>query len=224
MPQAPATLVFYPEFAREDAVRALEGFSHIWLLFVFHGIPDALNPDSGGMPGRWSPIVRPPRLGGNRKVGVFASRSPFRPNPIGMSAVRLKEIEKTPKGPILHLSGADILDQTPVLDIKPYLTYADAVSDARDGFASGPPDRRLEVIFTDRAMKQIKEKETAWPMLLPVIQGVLEQDPRPAYRAGRQSPDESGRIFGTRLFDFDLKWTVRGRQVTVLDISPAEPA
>ncbi|MFU8770170.1 MAG: tRNA (N6-threonylcarbamoyladenosine(37)-N6)-methyltransferase TrmO, partial [Desulfotignum sp.] len=120
VPAAPGRLVFDPAFSSRYAVRDLTGFSHIWLVFVFHQALDR----------PWSALVRPPRLGGNKKVGVFATRSPFRPNPIGMSAVKLEAVEQTAQGPVLHLSGVDILDNTPVLDIKPYLPWADAIPGA----------------------------------------------------------------------------------------------
>ncbi|MCP4116384.1 MAG: tRNA (N6-threonylcarbamoyladenosine(37)-N6)-methyltransferase TrmO [Desulfobacteraceae bacterium] len=212
---APARLVFTPEFAREEAVRGLEEFSHVWLIFLFH--------ETRAKNGSWSPMVRPPRLGGNKKVGVFATRSPFRPNPMGMSAVRLESVEICDKGPVLHLSGVDILDQTPILDIKPYLPYSDIIPDARNGFAPAPPRTGLEVQFSEPAMARIREKEKTIPNLLSIITGILENDPRPAYRSGRKSDPESGRISGIRLFDFDLKWTVEKDVIRVLDLEDQEP-
>ena len=179
--EAPGTLVFHPEYAREEAIRGLEAFSHIWLVFIFHQAMENCEPDrsmqtesSGFSEGiaqltpspqsdspssitsktpaseivgrshtnqHWAPMVRPPRLGGNKKVGVFSSRSPFRPNPIGISAVRLESVALGKKGPLLHLTGVDILDQTPILDIKPYIPYSDALLSANDGFAPAPPRR-----------------------------------------------------------------------------------
>jgi tRNA-Thr(GGU) m(6)t(6)A37 methyltransferase TsaA len=209
---APGTLVFHPEFAREEAVRELTGFSHIWLLFLFHKATGKKTAADGPRP--WSPMVRPPRLGGNKKVGVFASRSPFRPNPIGMSCVVLDVVEITGEGPVLHLSGVDILDQTPILDIKPYLPYSDAIPDARDGFATGPPKTDLSVAFTDKALIQVREKEKKIPNLGAVITGMLENDPRPAYTNG----EDTGRVYGIRVFDMDVKWKVEGSRVVVISM------
>ena len=202
---ARATLAFYPEYAREEAVRELERFSHVWLIFLFHKNMGKAS---------WSPMVRPPRLGGNKKVGVFASRSPFRPNPVGLSCVALDRVEMTGTGPVLHLSGVDILDQTPVLDIKPYLPYSDILPSARDGFADGPPPVRLRVEFSDRARTQIREREAAHPDLEAVIRGMLENDPRPAYA----TDTDSRKIYGIRIFDVDVRWTVDGDRVVVAEL------
>jgi len=200
---AKATLEFYPEFAREEAVRELERFTHVWLVFLFHK-----NMEKGK--NSWSPMVRPPRLGGNKKVGVFASRSPFRPNPIGLSCLALNTVEITKTGPILHLSGVDILDQTPVLDIKPYLPYSDIIPTAGDGFAQGAPEVKQRVCFTKEALDQIEAKNI--PDLRKIIEGVLEQDPRPAYNQN----DKTGRIYGIRIFDLDVKWTITRDGIEVL--------
>ncbi len=205
---APSFLVFEPEFASPEAVRELQGFSHIWLVFVFHR----------SKPGQWQPMVRPPRLGGNKKVGVFASRSPFRPNPLGMSAVRLTSIEQTDQGPVLHLKGADILDQTPILDIKPYLPYSDIIQDSVGGFAPKAPGSDLCIEFSSQALAQCREREKEIPGLITLITQVLEQDPRPAYYD--ESPKNSHKIFGIRLFDFDLKWTQKGRAIHVISLDP----
>ncbi len=208
VPHARATLEFYPQFAREDTVRELEHFSHIWLIFLFH-------KNIKGTQKTWSPMVRPPRLGGNKKVGVFASRSPFRPTPLGLSCVVLDRIEMSDKGPILHLSGVDILDQTPVLDIKPYIPYSDSLPQARDGFAQGKPPIRLAVEFSTTADTQIKEKEKQFSDIRAIIIGMLENDPRPAY-----STDNDGkRIFGIRIFDVDVKWRVKKNIAKVLCLS-----
>lgn len=213
--KAPATLVFYPEYAREEAVRELENFSHIWLLFLFHEVMEGT-----ASPKSWSPMVRPPRLGGNKKVGVFASRSPFRPNPIGMSVVRLESVEFTGKGPVLHLTGVDILDQTPVLDIKPYLVYSDIIPSAKDGFASGPPMPRLKVEFSDQSLNQIRDREKAIPDLISIITGILENDPRPAYQSEQEPDHKCDRVFGIKIFDFDLKWTVKNDKAHVIELKP----
>ena len=201
--EARAVLEFYPEFAREEAVRQLSKFSHVWLIFLFHRTMKKKKP-------AWSPMVRPPRLGGNKKVGVFASRSPFRPNPLGLSCVALDGVDIKENGPVLLLSGVDILDQTPILDIKPYLPYSDIISGAADGFATGPPQAKLDVGFTSHALDQIKTKGI--PDLKEIIRGVLEQDPRPAYTTG----EDISRVYGIRIFDFDVKWTVSQNRVKVI--------
>ncbi len=215
--KAPGMLEFFPEFARPDAVRGLEQFSHIWLVFVFH---KAVKKD-----GTWPVMVRPPRLGGNKKVGVFASRSPFRPNPIGMSCVRLEHIEYMSKGPVLHLTGVDILDQTPVLDIKPYLPYSDRLDTARDGFAPAPDNQICQIRFSDTAAAQIREREKSIPNLRAIITQVLENDPRPAYsnaqfssikKDARTDGWDNERVYGIRLFDLDLKWQAAGNKIRVL--------
>ena len=221
MEAAPGTLVLYPEFAREEAVRGLQGFSHVWLLFVFHKSSGKKSRSATGNKIPWSPMVRPPRLGGNKKVGVFASRSPFRPNPIGMSAVRLESVDITETGPVLHLSGVDILDRTPILDIKPYLPYADSIPDAGDGFASGPPPTRLRVVFSEQALRQIRDRERQVPRLAEILTGILEHDPRPAYRTDREPGLEKNRMFGIRLFDFDLKFRVNDGNILVIRLDPA---
>lgn len=205
---APATLVFDPEYARVDAVRELERFSHIWVIFVFHQAQSET----------WQEMVRPPRLGGNRKVGVFASRSPFRPNPIGMSAVKLNRVELTDKGPILHLKGVDMVDQTPVLDIKPYLPYSDSLPEACGGFAEEAPAPIFEVSFSVEAEKSITALEHHFPDIKAIIVQMLEHDPRPAYYAGNEK--DSTKIFGIRLFDRDVKWRVEGNLIRVLSLDP----
>ena len=219
---APGTLELSPEFARQEAVRGLEQFSHIWLIFVFH--------KASKKNAVWSPMVRPPRLGGNKKVGVFASRSPFRPNPIGMSCVRLEKVEIAAQGPRLHLTGVDILDQTPILDIKPYLPYSDRLDTARDGFAPAPDTRVCDVTFSSTAMAQIREREKNIPNLLSIITQVLENDPRPAYcnahftnmaKKVRTDDPQKDRIYGIRLFDFDLKWQAQDNIIRVVCLDPA---
>jgi len=203
---APGTLVFHPEFARKEAVRELSGFSHIWLIFVFHK----------AVTNTWPVMVRPPRLGGNKKVGVFASRSPFRPNPVGMSAVRLKSVEINSRGPILHLAGVDILDNTPVLDIKPYLPYSDSIPQAKGGFAPTPPESGFHINFSDKALGQCTLLEKDIPDLRSIITQVLENDPRPGYCS--DITNEPDRLYGIRLFDFDLKWRVIDGGIQVISL------
>ena len=204
--EAPATLVFHRDYANVDAIRDLERFSHIWILFVFH---QAITKD-------WPVMVRPPRLWGNKKVGVFASRSPFRPNPVGMSAVRLDHIEIDDQGPVLHLKGVDILDQTPVLDIKPYLPYSDIIESASGGFAPSAPGPAFQIIFSDAAEAHCRILQNTYPDIRTIIVKMLENDPRPAYKADNSNSD--GKISGIRLFDIDLKWTVMGKEIRVLSL------
>jgi tRNA (adenine37-N6)-methyltransferase len=207
VPAATGCLVFDPAFASMDAVRELEGFSHIWLLFMFHQ----------AMEKPWSPLVRPPRLGGNKKTGVFATRSPFRPNPIGMSAVKLEALEHTGRGPVLHLSGVDILDATPVLDVKPYLPWADAIAGATGGFADRPPEPGLRVSFSPQAEARCQKMSEQIPNLSAIITQTLENDPRPGYHAG--STGNRDRIYGTQLFDLDVKWQVTKGTARVLSVA-----
>ena len=199
-----STIVFAPEYRNPDALRGLEGFSHLWLIWSF----------SQAIRAQWSPTVRPPRLGGNTRMGVFATRSPFRPNPIGLSAVKLEGIElHTPDGPLLHVSGADLLDGTPIFDIKPYLPYADAHPEAAGGFAAGGEDYRLTVDFPPDLLERLSPEDR---LALP---GVLEQDPRPSYQ---DAPD---RVYGMAFGSWDVKFSVQGKRLTVLSLEPrTDPA
>lgn len=199
---ARATLELLPPYNQPAAIRGLEGFSHVWLVFVFHGVPA----------GRWQPTVRPPRLGGNRRLGVFATRSTFRPNPIGLSAVALERIA-TGRGRVaLHLAGVDLLDGTPVLDIKPYLPYADRIPAATGGFAAEAPPPALAVEFSPAAAAFC----AAWPVgdLGELIAQILRQDPRPAYARTDPAP----RHHGMKLYDCDVRWNVRGEVAHVTEI------
>ncbi len=203
VPEARARLELVPPYNRPEAVAELEGCSHVWIQFVFHQV----------LHEPWRPKVRPPRLGGNRRVGVFASRSPFRPNPIGLSVVALERVVVDGDSVVLELSGVDLLDATPVLDIKPYIAYVDSIPDAASGFAPSAPDLRLEVGFSELAEGQLEAREDGAD-LRPLITRLLGLDPRPAYAA------EDGRIYGFRLYDFDLRWQVDGDQVQVLELRP----
>lgn len=200
--EARATLELLPPYHSPEGVRGLEGFSHLWLIFVFHEIPA----------GRWQPTVRPPRLGGNQRLGVFATRSPFRPNPIGLSAVRLERVEIAQGRVVLHLAGADLLDGTPVLDIKPYVPYADRIPDATSGFAPSAPEATLAVEFSPSAAAFC----AAWPEgdLRTLITQILRQDPRPAYERESTAPQR----YGMKLYDFDLRWEMRDDTAEVIDI------
>lgn len=196
-----STVVFEPEYRNPDVLRGLEDFSHLWLVWVFD---KAVRRD-------WSPTVRPPRLGGNRRMGVFATRSPFRPNPIALSSVKLAGIEQTAEqGPVLHIRGADLMDGTPILDIKPYIPYADAHPEALGGFAAVPAGETLEVIIPPELLEKIP------PERREALRGVLAQDPRPHYQ------DDPGRIYGFGFAGMEVKFSVEGTCLTVREISEAE--
>lgn len=191
-PAATARLVLNEQFG-EESVRDLQDFSHIWIIFVFHATLDQ----------GWKPMVRPPRLGGNAKCGVFASRSMFRPNPLGMSVVKLDKIERSGSRITLFLSGCDLLDGAPVLDIKPYLPYVDSIPDAKGGFAAEKPETKCQVEFADKAIKQIQQASQATGQdITELIRQILQLDPRPAY----QKDHNNKRIYSMKLYDFDLKW------------------
>ena len=188
---------FLPEYSNESALRGLEGFSHLWVLWYF----------SENDREKWSPTVRPPRLGGNERRGVFATRSPFRPNPIGLSLVKLETFGKKPDGKVfLRVSGADIMDGTPVFDIKPYLPFADSAENAEYGFAAEHENERLTVEFSNEAKKNIPEN------LLSVFADVLSEDPRPAY----QSDPE--RIYSFEMYGFNVSFSVKENKLTVLNV------
>ena len=191
-----AMVVFEPEYRNPDALRGLEGFSHIWLIWQF----------SQSVGAGWSPTVRPPRLGGNVRMGVFATRSPFRPNPIGLSCVRLEKVEQHPQyGPVLLVAGADLMDGSPIYDIKPYLPYGDCHPEAVGGFAQEPKAPTLQVEIQPSAAEQIPEE------LREALVGILAQDPRPPYQ---HQPD---RIYGLEFGGLEVKFTVEGNRLTVLE-------
>lgn len=200
---AEARLQLLPPYNREEAVRGLEGFSHVWLIFGFHATAEQ----------GWRPTVRPPRLGGNARVGVFASRSTFRPNPLGLSVVRLAGIDCS-DGVNLQLAGVDLLDQTPIFDIKPYLPYADALPSAQGGFAPENPDTAVSVSFSPQAERQLSRLEAERPRLRQLVCELLAYDPRPAYR----SDTDASRDYGVKLFDLDVRWRMLGdvAEVTAL--------
>ncbi|MCL4157993.1 UNVERIFIED_CONTAM: hypothetical protein GTU68_003715 [Idotea baltica] len=178
----------------EESVRELDGFSHIWLQFVFHQTQEQ----------GWKPMVRPPRLGGNKKVGVFASRSTFRPNPIGLSVVELERIESKSSQIVLHLRGCDLLDGTPVLDIKPYLPYADAIPEAKGGYANEGPVKKMTVLMSDELIQACKHASNRLGEDVEVlIRQLLELDPRPSYH---ENNTNLKRIYSMKLHDFDLSW------------------
>ena len=207
VPAARASLELLPPYDRPEAVKGLEDFSHLWVLFVCHQC----------LHDHWTPTVRPPRLGGNRRVGVFASRSPSRPNPLGMSAVELLAVEQTDDGLRLRLKGVDMMDGTPVLDIKPYLPYSDALPLAKAGFAPRAPESTQTVRFSAPAEAFLDGLGDAKADdLHRLITQVLEQDPRPAYLADDPRP----RPFGMHLCEFNVCWTVNGNDCLVTSIEP----
>ena len=204
-PAARATLELLPPYDRDEVLEGLPGFSHVWLLFVFHA--------TAGQ--GWNPTVRPPRLGGNVRVGVFASRSTFRPNPVGLSVVELAGYGRENGKLVLHLRGADLIDGTPILDIKPYVPYVDSIPQASGGFAAGAPEMRLGVRFTPQAEAQVAAREQAHPHLRELIVQVLGADPRPSYH----EDEHTERIYGMRVLDFDLRWRVAEGVVVVVELS-----
>ena len=196
-----AEIVFEPEFRSPEALRGIEGFSHLWLLWYF----------SEAERGEWSPTVRPPRLGGNRRVGVFATRAPFRPNPLGLSCVRLLGVERRgEEGSVLVVGGADLLDGTPIFDIKPYAPYADAHPDATGSFASARPET-LPVDCPPAMLARLPEEKRA------ALLGVLAQDPRPRYQHDAQ------RVYGLSFAGCNVRFRVENGVVRVEDVAPETP-
>ncbi len=208
---SPATIEIESDYSNDEAFRELEKFSHIWVIFVFHGISD----NNGIVNESWKSTVRPPRLGGNKRIGVFASRSMFRPNPIGLSVVELKSIEKKDNKVILNIIGGDFLDTTPVIDIKPYIPYADSIDTAKAGYATEKPEIKLEVNFSDAAKVEVENAENTYPELKKIIIEILQLDPRPAYQREKNIKDE----FAIKLYDYDLKWKVESERVIVTSLT-----
>ena len=195
-----ATVVFEPEFRNADALRGLEGFSHLWLIWEF----SAARRDG------WSPTVRPPRLGGNARMGVFATRSPFRPNPLGLSCVRLEEIRQdAAHGTVLDVSGADLMDGTPIYDIKPYLPYADCKPEAIGGFAASGEGRLLTVQADEALLGGIPARTRA------ALLGVLAHDPRPSYQ------NDPARVYGMAFGGYEVRFSVDGETLTVRSVTPS---
>ncbi|MCW7752767.1 tRNA (N6-threonylcarbamoyladenosine(37)-N6)-methyltransferase TrmO [Desulfobotulus sp. H1] len=205
-PSAFATIHMHPEYASPEAVRGLEAFSHIWVIFLFHA--------HVGLP--WQATVRPPRLGGNRRMGVYATRSPFRPNPVGLSVVVLERVDVDKGMVTLHVSGGDFMDKTPVVDIKPYIPYGDVVENASGGFATGAPEVFWDVYFSKSAVSVCEmELQAGRRDLRPLIREILCMDPRPAY-SKRKGP------FGTRVAGYEVRWLFGERGVEVTDLIPVE--
>ena len=191
-----AKIVFTPDYRVPEAVRGLEDFSHIWLIWQF----------SQAVRDSWSPTVRPPRLGGNTRMGVFATRSPFRPNAIGLSCVKLLKVEpNTPEGPVLTVAGADLMDGTPILDIKPYIPYADCQPDAAGGFTDTAGDFLLKVEFPPALLEQVSEDRRE------ALIGVLSHDPRPSYQ---RNPE---RVYGMEFAGVNVRFRVAGETLLVVD-------
>jgi tRNA-Thr(GGU) m(6)t(6)A37 methyltransferase TsaA len=191
-------IVFEPEYRVAEAVRGLEAFSYIWILWEF----------SKAVRDTWSPTVRPPRLGGNVRKGVFATRSPFRPNPIGLSSVRLEKVDIDPKlGPVLYVSGIDLMDGTPIYDIKPYIAYTDSHPDAVSGFASTPTEYLLEVDFPEVLLQKVAESQRE------SLIEVLAHDPRPQYQ------NDPERMYGMEFGGMEVKFKVDGELLTVVEVS-----
>lgn len=198
----PARVVLEPPYNLPDAVRGLEEFSHIWLLWEFS---ENVRED-----GKWSATVRPPRLGGNVRKGVFATRSPFRPNPIGLSCVKLEKITYEESGPVLHVLGADLMNGTPVYDIKPYVAYSDSIPDAVGGFSEKVKDYRVKVEIAREWMDRIPAEQQE------LLLGILEQDPRPSYQ------EDPERIYGMEYAGMEVKFTVSSGVLTVVSVEPAD--
>ena len=200
VPELTSTIVFEPEFRVAEALRGIESYSHLWLIWEFHqAVRDG---DSQA----WKPTVRPPRLGGNTRMGVFATRSPFRPNPIGLTVVKLLAVEDSPEGKVLVVAGADMMDGTPIYDIKPYLPYVDSVPEAVGGFTQETADYHLTVDCPEELLQRIPEEQRG------TLLGVLAQDPRPAYQ------HDDSRVYGLPFGGMDVKFAVKDGVLTVLDI------
>ena len=194
-----STIVFEPEFRNPDALRGIEDFSHLWIIWQF----------SEAVRTGWSPTVRPPRLGGNTRMGVFATRSPFRPNSLGLSSVKLLGVEHTEKyGTVLHVGGADLMDGTPIFDIKPYIPYGDSHPDATGGFTDSAGDFLLKVDFPAPLLNMLPEIKRDAAI------GVLSHDPRPSYQR------KPGRVYGLTFAGFDIRFTVEEDILTVTEVNP----
>lgn len=192
-----STIVFEPKYRNPEALRGIEGYDYLWLIWQF----------SEAVREEWSPTVRPPRLGGNARMGVFATRSPFRPNSLGLSCVQLLGVEHTQEfGTVLHVGGADLMDGTPIFDVKPYVPYADSHPDAKGGFTDGAGEFLLQVDFPQTLLEKLPEEKRSAAV------GVLSHDPRPSYQR------KPGRIYGLNFAGWDIRFTVDGDILTVVDI------
>ncbi len=197
VPEVQATIVFEPPYRNADALRGLEAFSHLWLIWHFSEVKQA----------GWSPTVRPPRLGGNARMGVFATRSPYRPNPIGLSSVKLERIDwDTPDGAVIYVSGADLMNGTPILDIKPYLAYTDSHPDAIEGFVQTLGDRHVEVVCAEELLAHLPPEQQQ------ALLAVLAHDPRPSYQ------NDPARVYGMTFAGHEVRFNVAGGTLTVVGI------
>ena len=211
---AKGQIILQDDANSSELIHAIEQFSHLWLIFVFHGNKQPKHDEKG-----WKPLVRPPRLGGNEKIGVLATRSPFRPNPIGMSVVKLDSINTKNNQTLLNVSGLDLLNGTPILDIKPYIPYTDSVINAQAGFAQTTPTATLTVVFSTLAQAQLLTLQQQYLDLELLITQVLAQDPRPAYKQNKL--DE--KIYGMVLYNLNIQWQLTSlTQVNVLNITPQD--
>ena len=195
-----STIVFEPEFRNADALRGIEGYSHLWIIWQF----------SEAVRQEWSPTVRPPRLGGNTRVGVFATRSPFRPNNLGLSCVRLSAVEHTNEGTVLRVLGADLMDGTPIFDIKPYIPYSDSFPNASGGFTDTAKDFILDVDFPEHLLEMLPTQKRQAAI------GVLSHDPRPSYQK------KSDRVYGLVFAGFDIRFTVRDGILSVCEVKKCQ--
>ena len=194
-------IIFEPQFRNPDALRGLEGFSHIWLIWEF---------SANRTTREWQPTVRPPRLGGNTHLGVFATRSPFRPNPLGLSCVEIDRIDLfTDEGPVITVKGADLMDGTPIYDIKPYIRYADSRQQALCGYVDSLEERSLKVVFPSELSSRIED-----PYVIPSLVETLRLDPRPSYH------DDPERVYGLSFARLNVKFRVNGEVLTVVDVQP----
>ncbi len=206
--EATGSLIFTEAFSDPQLIRRLEDFSHLWLIFQFHAVVEH----------GWTPTVQPPRLGGKEKVGVFASRSPFRPNSLGLSVVENLGSYQEQGRLIIKVGGLDLLDGTPVLDIKPYLPYADSIPEASAGYAQEQPQEKFEVSMTATALDRVRKEEGRYPGLEALILSLLRQDPRPAWRV--KTLDE--KQYGMALYDLNIKWQIDGQRITVVSVETVE--
>lgn len=193
-----STIIFEPEYRNPEALRGLEDYSHLWIIWQF----------SEAVRTEWSPTVRPPRLGGNTRLGVFATRSPFRPNSLGLSSVRILDLEQTAEyGTVVHVAGADLMDGTPIFDIKPYIPYSDCHPDATGGFTDSAADFLLKVVIPPALIDKIPQKKRD------ALVGILSHDPRPSYQT------DSDRIYGLSFAGYNIRFTIQDGTLTVCDIT-----
>lgn len=212
VPSAKGKIVLEPPYNQSALVKGIEQFSHLWVIFNFHATQQQ----------GWKPLVRPPRLGGNKKIGVLATRSTFRPNPIGMSAVKLDDVTHKNSTVELHISSFDLLDKTPILDIKPYIHYSDSINDANSGYATTTPEVNMNITFHNEVLNTITlltNSDAKYNHLMTFITEVLQQDPRPAYKKNTQD----NKCYGIRLYDLNIQWQMLNiNTIEVINIEKAK--